>query len=200
MNERELIAQLDQALEDVLAGRPVPAGTGTDLLRVAEALKALPSDDFRNRLGKELARAANSMKEENMTAAQAVPKGYNSLMPYLIVNGASDFIDFLKTTFGAQERMRVPGPGGGIMHAEVTIEESVIELADAGDRYPARPGILHVYVPDVDATYRKALDAGGTSKYGIVDQDYGDREASVQDRFGNTWYIAKRRSPDAVRG
>jgi PhnB protein len=121
-------------------------------------------------------------------------------MPYLIVNGASDFIDFLKTTFGAQERMRVPAPGGGIMHAEVTIEESVIELADAGETYPARPGILHLYVPDVDATYRNALDAGAKSVYGIVDQDYGDREASMKDRFGNTWYVATNKSPEAVRG
>ena len=160
MNERELIAKFDAAIEAVLEARPVSSGTDPALVRITEALQTLPSDKFRSRLGEELARAANSMKEGNMTAAQAVPKGYNSLMPYLIVNGASDFIDFLKTTFGAQERMRVPAPGGGIMHAEVTIEESVIELADAGETYPARPGILHLYVPDVDAIYRKALDAG----------------------------------------
>jgi uncharacterized glyoxalase superfamily protein PhnB len=200
MNERELIAQFDQVVEAVRAGQPAPSGAPTGLVRIAEALETLPSEDFRNRLGEQLARAANSMKEENNMAAQPAPKGYNSLMPYLIVNGASEFIDFLKTTFGAEERMRAPTPDGGIMHAEVMIEESVIELADGGKNYPARPGILHVYVPDVDATYRKALDAGATSKYGVVDQDYGDREASLQDRFGNTWYVATNKSPEAVRG
>lgn len=200
MNERELIAEFDQVIDAVVAGRPVPSGAATDLVRIAEALRTLPSADFRSRLGDQLARAAHSIKEEASMTAQPAPTGYNSLMPYLIVNGASDFIEFLNTTFGAQERMRVPSPDGGVRHAEVTIEESVIELADATENYPARPGILHVYVPDVDATYRKALDAGATSKYGVVDQDYGDREASLQDRFGNTWYIATSKSADAVRG
>jgi PhnB protein len=200
MNERELIAQLDRVIDALLSGRPVSSGTDPALVRIAEALQTLPAEDFRSRLGEELAPAASPLKEENTMAAQPATHSYNSLMPYLIVNGASDFIDFLKTMFGAQERMRVPAPAGGIMHAEVTIEESVIELADAGEAYPARPGILHVYVPDVDATYRKALDAGATSVYGIVDQDYGDREASLKDRFGNTWYIATSKSPEAVRG
>ena len=197
MDERELMAQIDLAIDAVLEGRPVSIGADPALVRTAEALGALPREEFRKQLGEELARAANFMKEENsVTAQQPATTGYNSLMPYLIVNRASDFIDFVKTAFGAQERMRVPAANGGIMHAEVTIEESVIELADAGEAYPPRPGILHLYVPDVDATYKKALDAGATSGYGIVDQDYGDREASLKDRFGNTWYVATHKSPD----
>ena len=200
MDERDMIAQFDQVIDAVLAGQPVSSGADAALVRVAEALRALPSDEFRKRLGEQLANAASSMKGENSMTAQPAPQGYNSLMPYLIVNGASEFIDFLKTAFGAQERMRVPTPDGKIMHAEVMIEDSVIELADAGENYPARPGILHMYVPDVDATYRKAIDAGATSTYAIVDQDYGDREGSVKDRFGNTWYIATSKSPETVRG
>jgi uncharacterized glyoxalase superfamily protein PhnB len=201
MDERELMAQIDLAIDAVLEGRPVSSGADPALVRTAEALGALPREEFRKQLGEELARAANFMKEENsVTAQQPATTGYNSLMPYLIVNRASDFIDFVKTAFGAQERMRVPAANGGIMHAEVTIEESVIELADAGEAYPPRPGILHLYVPDVDATYKKALDAGATSGYGIVDQDYGDREASLKDRFGNTWYVATHKSPEAVEG
>ncbi len=200
MDERELIAQVDVIVNAVLGHGQVAIATDPQLVRIAEALKTMPDEQFRKRLGAELARAAGSTRVEEKMAAQPAPQGYQSLMPYLIVNGASDFIGFLKTAFGAQERMRVPMPDGTIMHAEVTIEDSVIELADGNETYTTRPGILHLYVPDVDATYRKALEAGATSTYAVVDQDYGDREASLKDPFGNTWYVATRKTPDAVRG
>ncbi len=200
MDERDRIAELDLVIDAMLAGRPVPSSADPAVARITEALQAMPREAFRRELAATLASAANSMNEEKRMTAQPAVQGYNSLMPYLIVDGASDLIDFMNSAFGAQERMRVPAPGGGIMHAEMTIEDSVIELADAGEHYPARPGILHLYVPDVDATYRQALGAGATSTYAVVDQDYGDREASVKDRAGNTWYIATHKSPQAVRG
>jgi uncharacterized glyoxalase superfamily protein PhnB len=197
MDEQRMIEEFDLAVDTLLGGGRASSGAG--MVRIASYLRGLPREEFRSQLGEELARVARSMKEETMTAT-AVPVGYQSLMPYLIVNNASGFIDFLKNTFGAKERVRVPSGDGGIMHAEVTIEDSVIELADSNERYPPRPGILHMYVPDVDATYRQALDGGATSVYAVLDQDYGDREASVKDGFGNTWYLATHKAAHAERG
>jgi uncharacterized glyoxalase superfamily protein PhnB len=84
----------------------------------------------------------------------------------------------------------VPKPDGTIMHAEVRIGGSPVELADANAEYPPRPTAIHLYVSDADAVYRRALEAGATSTHEPVDQPYGDREASVKDAFGNYWYIA----------
>jgi PhnB protein len=83
--------------------------------------------------------------------------------PYLVANGAQRVIDFLKTTFDAVELRRFDMPDGSIMHAEVRIDDTVVMIADGGDAWPAFPAWLQVYVRDVDATYRRALDAGGTS-------------------------------------
>jgi len=117
-------------------------------------------------------------------------EGFHSLTPYLIVEGAAKLIDFLKQGFGAEEKLRVPKPDGAIMHAEVRVGGSVIELADANAQYPARPTNLHLYVPDADAAYHRAIAAGATSTAEPVDQPYGDREAGVRDPGGNDWYIS----------
>ncbi len=199
MDEREMIARFDLAVDDLSAGRPPAGEADAGLVRIARALKDLPSEAFRSRLAAELERVSNSMKEENNSMTQPAPQAYNALMPYLIVDGASGLIDFVKTAFGAQERLRVPDEGGRLRHAEVTIEDSVLEIADSIEQYPPRPGILHLYVPDVDATYQRALDAGATSVYGIVDQDYGDREASLKDPLGNTWYVATHKAGAGYR-
>ena len=117
-------------------------------------------------------------------------EGFHSLTPYLIVEGAAKLIDFLKQAFGAEEKFRVPKPDGSIMHAEVRIGGSVIELADANAQHPPRPTNLHFYVPDADAVYQRAIAAGATSTHEPIDQPYGDREASIHDPSGNNWYIA----------
>ena len=90
------------------------------------------------------------------------PEGYTSVAPYLIVDGADRTIEFLMKAFGAVELRRFPAPDGGIMHAEVRIDDTVLMLGDSGPGFPAVPAHVHVYVADVDATYQKALSAGAT--------------------------------------
>jgi PhnB protein len=96
-------------------------------------------------------------------SAPSKPGGYTSLSPYLVVHGAQRVIDFLKQTFGATELRRYDNPDGTIMHAEVRVDDTVVMIADGGGVWPPFPSWLHVYVPDVDATYQRALAAGGIS-------------------------------------
>jgi uncharacterized glyoxalase superfamily protein PhnB len=122
-------------------------------------------------------------------APKAIPDEYGRVQPYLVVNGAAGVIDFMKTTFGAQERGRMPGPNGTIGHAEMLIGDSVVMLADAGPESPPMPATMVVYVEDCDATYKRALAAGGTSAQEPQDMFYGDRAAGVFDATGNRWWI-----------
>src|SRR5262249_26959500 len=119
-----------------------------------------------------------------------VPEGFHTITPYLQVRGADRLIEFLTQTFDASQIMRVLTPDGLILHAELKVGDSVIEMADAGSTYPAMPASIHLYVRDVDATYERAIGAGGDSLARPRDQEYGDREASVRDPLGNRWYIA----------
>jgi PhnB protein len=119
-----------------------------------------------------------------------IPEGLRSVTPYLHVSGAGRFIEFLKKAFQAEEIEREGGPDGLIMHAKVRVGNSVIEMGDSRGEIQPMPAALHLYVPDVDSVYRIALEAGATSIREPQDMFYGDREASVQDPFGNHWYIA----------
>jgi len=121
-------------------------------------------------------------------AVNPIPGEYGSVTPYLVVNGASGLLDFAKQTFGALELMSMPGPGGTIGHAEMRIGDDIVMLADAGPENPARSAALVLYVNDCDSTYRKALDAGGTTEMEPEDQFYGDRRAGVN-AFGISWWI-----------
>lgn len=118
------------------------------------------------------------------------PEGYTSVSPYLIADGAQRVIDFLKEAFGAAELRRFDGPAGSVMHAEVMIDGSVVMIADAGGDWKPVPSHLHVYVPDVDATYRRALGAGGVSVQEPKQGDDPDRRGGVLDPAGNTWWIS----------
>jgi uncharacterized glyoxalase superfamily protein PhnB len=119
-----------------------------------------------------------------------VPDGYHTLTPYLIVDGADKVISFMKDAFGAKAvfdpMMR---PDGKIMHAEFKIGDSVMMIADSSERAKATTSMLHVYVPNVDAVYQKALKAGGTSVMEPADMFYGDRSGGVKDPAGNHWHI-----------
>jgi len=121
-----------------------------------------------------------------------IPDGYHTVTPYLIVTGAAAFIDFVKRAFGGTERMRSTGPNGAIMHAELQLGDSVIMLADAPDEARVRTAMIHLYVAEVDADYRRALEAGAESLREPADQTYGDRSAGVKDRWGNEWWLATR--------
>ncbi|WP_233165921.1 VOC family protein [Archangium sp. Cb G35] len=118
------------------------------------------------------------------------PDGYPSVSAYVMVNGAQRVIDFLKKAFDATELRRYDGPNGSIMHVEVRIDDSVIMLSDGGGSFPAFPVWLHLYVPDVDATYQRALAAGGVSVQEPQQKGDPDRRGGVKDPSGNTWWIS----------
>lgn len=125
-------------------------------------------------------------------SANHKPSGYTSVAPYLIVSGAGDTIEFLEQVFGGQELRRFSTDDGRIMHAEVRIDDTVVMLADAAEGWPAVPSHVHVYVPDVDETYRRALAAGAESVQQPVKKDDEDRRGGVKDAGGTTWWIATR--------
>lgn len=144
---------------------------------------------------KKMASDATVSKTESSGAGAAkavsyMREGFHTITPYILVGGAAKFIDFLKAAFGAEERGRVPIPSGKIMHAEVKLGNSMIEMSDGNEQYGPTPVALHYYVDDVDRTYARAIEAGAISTHAPVDQPYGDREAGVKDPFGNAWFIA----------
>ena len=119
------------------------------------------------------------------------PDGYSSVSPYIVADGADRVIDFLNKTFDARPLRRFDGPDGTIVHAEVQIEDSVIMISDGSDTHPPFPAFVHVYVADVDATYHRALDAGGTSVDKPQQQEGDpDRRGGVRDSAGNIWWIS----------
>ncbi|MBI1817024.1 MAG: VOC family protein [Deltaproteobacteria bacterium] len=120
-------------------------------------------------------------------AEQAKPS--YTVEPYFPVRGAARLIDFLQQAFGAEETSRDLRPDGTIAHAEVRIGDSLISTGDSAEIEPM-PTAIHLYVPDTDAVYLRALRAGSTSMEEPADQDYGERSAGVRDPFGNHWYIA----------
>jgi PhnB protein len=125
-----------------------------------------------------------------MTTTSYKPHGYSSVSPYLIVDGASGTIAFLQQVFGAVELRRYPDASGRLMHAEVRIDDTVVMLADSTESWPPVPSYVHVYVSDVDAVYKRALDAGATSVQEPVKKDDDDKRGGVKDAGGTTWWIA----------
>lgn len=120
------------------------------------------------------------------------PAGYNSVSPYLVVSDAAATIDFLQKAFDAVEIRRFAGPDGRLMHAEVRIDDTVVMLADGTTGWPAVEAHVHVYVADVDASYRRAIAAGGISIQEPVKKDDADRRSGVKEGGGSTWWIATR--------
>lgn len=118
------------------------------------------------------------------------PDRYNSVSPYLVVDGAAASIDFLKRVFGAQELRRFPSPAGKVIHAEVRIDDTVVMLADPAPDWPAIAAHVHIYVKDVDATYRRALEAGASPVQEPVKKEDEDKRGGVKDAGGTTWWIA----------
>lgn len=117
------------------------------------------------------------------------PAGYTSVAPYLVVNGAARTIDFLVAVFGAERLHRHDAPNGLVMHAEVRIDDTVVMLADGGEGFGAVPCHVHVYVPDVDATYRRAIEAGAVSVQEPVKKQDDDKRGGFKDQGGTTWWV-----------
>ena len=128
---------------------------------------------------------------------QPIPKGYHSVTPYLIIDGAAKAIEFYKKAFGATEIMRMPGPNGRIGHAEIQIGDSRVMMADEhpemGYRSPNAtentPVSLLIYTENADKTFNAAISAGAKSLKPLADQFYGDRMGTLQDPFGHVWTI-----------
>lgn len=128
----------------------------------------------------------------------AIPRGMHSITPHLIVDGAAAAIEFYKRAFGALEIMRMPGPGGRLMHASVRIGDSTVMLVDEIPEWNTRgpkalsgtPVTIHHYVSDADKTFATAIAAGATVKMPLADMFWGARYGIVVDPFGHEWAIA----------
>ena len=134
-----------------------------------------------------------------MTASvKPVPEGFHTATPTLIVRNAADAIEFYKKVFGAEERMRMPGPDGKIMHAEMKIGDSIIFLSDEfpnmGGKSPqtlgGHTGGIYLYVPDVDDVFQRAIAAGGKLPMPVTDMFWGDRHGNFTDPFGHSWGVS----------
>jgi PhnB protein len=133
-------------------------------------------------------------------SVKPIPEGYRTITPYLAVEDAAEAIDYYKKAFGAKERGRMEAPGGKIGHAELEIGDSLVMLSDALPQFSTRPptelggtsASVFMYVEDVDAVVKQAVDAGGTVTMEVADQFWGDRFGSLQDPFGHLWSIATR--------
>ena len=127
-----------------------------------------------------------------------IPENYPRVNPYLIVDGAADAIDFYTSVLGAEERGRMPAPDGRVGHAELSLGDSLIMLADESPDADARgprsvggtPILMHVYVEDVDDVHERALAAGATEQRAVADQFYGDRVGMFEDPWGHRWSVA----------
>jgi PhnB protein len=163
-----------------------------DALRLAEDLRQLPRPEFRARLKAALERSA-SMTTVQTAHASVAPTGYRTVTPYLVVDDAPALLEFVARVFDAHEGHRAIGSAGGV-HADVRIGDSMLMIGGGAPELswkgPSRPAALHVYVPDADAVYERAVREGATVIQPPADHDYGERSASVKDPFGNNWYIA----------
>jgi len=131
-----------------------------------------------------------------------IPEGYHSVTPYLTVDDAGGLISFLERAFGGTVKERMEGPDGAVMHAEVRIGDSIVMLGQARGEWPAQRTTLYLYVEDVDAVWKRAIDAGAKSVREVRDEFYGDRSGGVTDPAGNSWFIATHKedvSPDEMQ-
>ena len=128
------------------------------------------------------------------------PEGVTTVTAYLTVRRGSDAIEFYKRAFDAQERYRLDGEGGRVEHATLAIGDSIVYLSDEGGemKSPASlggsPVTLHLYVPDCDATWQRALAAGAKVRVPLALQEWGDRYGQIEDPFGHLWGISTQQS------
>jgi PhnB protein len=123
---------------------------------------------------------STSGKTTRKAGVSAIPKGYHTVTPYLMVDDAAKFIDFMTRAFNAKAGEKMKTPDGKIGHAEVQIGDSHIMLSDSMSDHKALPAMLYFYLDDVDTFYRRAIDAGATSVKEPADQFYGDRAGCVK--------------------
>jgi uncharacterized glyoxalase superfamily protein PhnB len=134
--------------------------------------------------------SGNSWHIFTPTPGNAIFEYFRSVTPHMNPLRAPVMIEFLQKAFGGKEVYRAQSPDGVVHHAQVRIGDSLIGMGDAHGPYQPMPCTLHLYVPDADAAYERALRAGATSIQPPADQPYGDRSGGVQDPFGNRWFVA----------
>lgn len=118
------------------------------------------------------------------------PHGYTSAAPYLIVDGAKATLDFLVRVFDAEPLRQIRGEGGRLRHAEARIGDTVVMLSDPAEGWPVVRAHVHVYVPDVDETYTRAIAAGAEPVQVPTQKDDADKRGGIRDAGGTTWWIA----------
>jgi uncharacterized glyoxalase superfamily protein PhnB len=194
MSDDALVEQLDQAIDALLTGSAAtPSSAVTDpdlaaLARIADGLRHLPDENFQKRLKSELQRRANM----STSAVAAIGARVRIVTPFIAVSQAAELIEFLKRTFDAEETSRHPHGNDGFV-ASVKIRDSdLLVMGGESLRGHGRIGAFHIFVPDCDATYRRAIEAGATSMGEPADRPYGERTGFVKDLAGNYWYIATR--------
>jgi PhnB protein len=195
MAERPLFEQLDQLVDSMLSGA---AGTSNvhpelePLAVVADALRYLPSEDFKRRLKTELQRSIA------MGTATEIRAAFRTVSPLIIHERAPELVEFLTRAFNAEEVRRDTSENAYGFYSEVRIPGDSMLMIGGGSaaEHGNLPGAFHIFVDDCDAAYRRAIAAGATTLMGAVgepaDRPYGERSAFIQDAFGNYWYIATR--------
>ena len=186
MNDDIRSEQFNQALDDLLAGKPA-AGEFQPLLELARLLRGMPAPDLKDRLWADLQR--RTTMTATMTLPTTLREGFHTVTPFLMARNGPAFVEFLKSAFGAQETFMKSGEIG--MHAELKIGDTMVMVGGGGAMPEKSTGAYHIFVDDPDATYQRALQAGATSLGAVEDRHYGERSGFVEDPFGNYWYIAK---------
>ena len=153
------------------------------LVVIATDLRGLPDPHFKREL-------KGRILPMTTTTEVRKPAGFGTVTPYLVGENIARLHEFLRDAFGAEVRSSYARPDGSIMHSEVLVGDSLLEMGQSEKPEDSRRSELHLYVPDADATYARALEAGAQSLSAPVDQPYGDREAGIVDPIGNYWYIA----------
>jgi PhnB protein len=125
-----------------------------------------------------------------MTKANYIPDNCHAVTPYLVVPDAKRLIEFLEQAFGGAASEKVTRPDGGVLHAQVRIADSLLMIGEPPPGHQTWPTVLYLYVPNCDATFQKAVAAGGESQMPPADMFYGDRSGSLKDPAGNMWWIA----------
>ena len=152
---------------------------------VSTHIKDVPIEDMQREVEKF---AEEQERKAKAKTGKELRPGFHSVTPYLTVHKPAELIDFVTYAFGAVENFRTTGSAGG-MHAEVNIGDSLVMIGGAEHIEPS-PTAIHLYVPNVDEAYKRALEAGGKSLMEPQDQPYGERSGGVEDPTGNRWYIA----------
>jgi uncharacterized glyoxalase superfamily protein PhnB len=129
-------------------------------------------------------------KSKKNKSVRAVPEGFHTVTPFLLVDNAEKLIEFIKNAFGGKLTYITKTEDDKVMHATVMIGNSTIMISDQMENTPPQTAMLYLYLDDVDATYKKAIQAKGISVHEPTNEFYGDRAGAVKDEWGNVWWMA----------